>query len=196
MNAIPVITLILTIVGFVIVCYFTFKVKDEEAYNINTTNIEECLKKLNESMSDADTLVNTLDSFSENIKQDLDKRHDEILNLHTMINEKKLEILELFNLEFFNKEEPIKEEPKLIKDYQKNVTNDLEMVLASESSLLYQKADSFSKSEEIISLFNKGFPIAEIAKKLNIGFGEVKLIVDLKRKQAVLWLIKEVILLG
>lgn len=205
MDAIPVITLILTIVGFIIICYFTFKVRDETNTNIENTNIENHIKRLNQTISDADALVNLLDNFSKNIKQDLNTRYDEVLYLYTMVNDKKTEVLELIN-----KKEPRLDVSKqgqaaVLKEYLLDnkinktddyIQNNIEEFVASESNLVYQKLDNLSRNEEIITLFDKGFPMAEIAKKLNIGFGEVKLIVDLNRRQAVLWLIKEVILLG
>lgn len=159
-----VLILISVIVGIGLIVFsvvnFNPKNKDKESEAFET---DYTIKKLEASINDADNAIEELSKLSENIFEEISLKYQELLYLYSLIDEKHKE------LNYGNEKTDVSvvnntSTPNL------NVNNkDLMSVLNS----------SNPKHKEIRELNSRGLSVSEIAKKLNLGQGEVKLVLEL-----------------
>ncbi|PKM95738.1 MAG: hypothetical protein CVU84_02745 [Firmicutes bacterium HGW-Firmicutes-1] len=130
---------------------------NEDYYNEYGARIEELNHKIRE-----------MNEYGEFMKSELDKKHKELLFLYQMINEKSKDING--NSEVFNS---VKEEMRL------EVTNKEQF--QPQTTMLEQKTEQLktNHNQMILEFSEKGYSIKEIAQMLEIGQGEVKLVLDL-----------------
>jgi hypothetical protein len=134
------------------------KPEDELKSNINYINKEVTINEINNKILE-------LNDYSNFIKQELNEKHKELLFLYQMITEKEKSIKTLKDNKIINKQDIEIAKHTAIKDEQ-----DLQEEINNEIN---------SNAKKILDLFKKGNDITDIAKKLSIGKGEVKLILDL-----------------
>ncbi|HPU62914.1 MAG TPA: DUF6115 domain-containing protein [Mobilitalea sp.] len=144
---------------------------------INRT--EEYLSKLSNEK------IMAVSEYSDQILEKIDRNHEEVIFLYNMLT---------------NKEKELKETIKELNDAQRNAR---EVLLRSMEDVKPENGprninphintESFREdpidsqpaslnNEEILNLYSQGMSVLEISKKLGIGQGEVKLIVDLFSK--------------
>lgn len=173
-------------------------VKKEEA-------VEETKAALNQITNEK---IMAVDEFSDTVLEKINQNHSEVIFLYNMLNEKEKELKEVVaevnRTAKEKKEIADKSAPRISgKQKQKNAShanknaervqkgkerNAEEKKENAERAVLEKENISLSQSEkekeahsreEILSLHESGLSITDIAQKLKMGKGEVKLIVDL-----------------
>lgn len=126
-------------------------------------------------------------NYAEDTLSTIKKNHDEVMFLYNMLNEKEETLKNLVR-----DIEAEKQSIKIMKKESKEAKNEItkEELSYVEQKMLTTGADdedeiiweSGNKNEKILGLYTKGLNDVEIAKKLGIGIGEVRLVIDLFKK--------------
>ncbi len=180
MNGLMLVVLILVVIGITIMVFsfisLSIDKKNQPEIDMETINatkiFEPALNKIEGLMSQAkndsdktleeiDKTMDELNNTSKAIFAELEEKYQELLFLYSLIDEKKNEVANLYKNTDFK-----------IKDSQ----NEMPEVVIKEAKVFKNP-----RLKEIEELKNQGLSISEIAKKLNIGQGEVKLILELEK---------------
>ncbi|HAU87175.1 MAG TPA: hypothetical protein DCW90_17320 [Lachnospiraceae bacterium] len=154
--------------------------------------LEETTKALNRLTNEK---IMAVDEFSDSVLEKISQNHSEVIFLYNMLNEKERELKELVASvnQAANKSIAKNKKPQNAIEEQKQ-SHEEKRGPASKSSS--KKAESASKNreielteqekekeahtrEEILGLYEQGLSVTDIAKKLKMGKGEIKLIIDL-----------------
>ena len=151
------------IIGLLIAVFALFSkrssVEIKAADEVSYYNIESRIKAIDSSIDEADSAINELTGVSKNILSDIDNKYQELLYLYNLIDEKKKEL----------KKEVVEAGSTKTRAFrQPQVTDNTE-----------RAAFSNPKLTDILEMQKNGKNIAEIAKTLNMGQGEVSLILGL-----------------
>ena len=114
---------------------------------------DEAVKAVENSVREADNAAEELNKLADSVMGELDNKYQELLFLYNMIDEKKKELYNMPAVKNTKKAEPG----------------------------LRTRTINHPKQKEIIKLNSEGAPLPEIAKRLAMGQGEVKLILDLNK---------------
>lgn len=132
-----------------------------------------------------------LGEYSDTVMESANKTHNEIMFLYGMLNDKHTEMTEFVG----ELQEKMKEMEALqqntIRPIQLPKEKKVEPVSAIESlameeapeqeSVVEEKEEEKDLNSKILALHQKGMPNVKIAKELNIGLGEVQLVIGLYR---------------
>jgi chromosome segregation ATPase len=132
------------------------KNKREEDYEEYGARIEELNKKILE-----------LNEYYEFMKGEMDSKHKELLFLYQIINDKSKEIN---NLE-------VKAKAEYKDQVVCEVNNDTAEAVLEE--MIANQTEHKNSKKRIINLSEQGYSVKEIARMLDIGQGEVKLVLNL-----------------
>lgn len=160
------------------------KIKEEE---IEITKVhEELLEKkednLIKTINEADDAIEQLNDISKQIFLQQEEKYQELLYLYEIIEQKKKELTDISEASLKNKENMA---VKLDKEIEEQDILELKENIIEKKS--EKKSDKnineiISKYDEIFELSRQGLSIVEIARKLNMGQGEVGLILDFKKR--------------
>lgn len=161
------------------------------------TNLEEAVDStLDRTYRDLEKVSNekimAVSEYSESVLGEIQKNHKEVIFLYNMLNDKEEKLKETVI-----KAQKIKTEVKsLIKEAEKKVSiNESKEELDNKKQEAAYKNDLgkgpglkkatdvkvTNNNQEIIDLFEQGISKTDIAKKLGLGLGEVRLVLDLFR---------------
>lgn len=121
---------------------------------------EEALEK---AMDEADVMIQEMNRFSEHIINEIENKHRELLFLYQLIDEKHQQVREMYG-----QKETFK------KDSRKN--GDLMPQIDEKNMSPIEKNPRY---QEIRKMYEQGISISQIAKQMNIGQGEVQVILEL-----------------
>ena len=134
--------------------------------------------------------IMAIDEYSNTVLESMNKTHNEILFLYSMLNDKHTELTDLaaqlqqFSEQLKNTENEALENLSLAaKDVQKKVDasepiDENAAIRASfEGSQTLQDQDQINHNERILALHQQGLSNVEIARELGLGLGEVKLVI-------------------
>jgi len=165
------------VIGIIIIFYsITLNNDNKKADNsldVDFNNLDLFVKKKDDLVStieEADDAILQLNALSKNIFEKQEEKYQELLYLYEIIDEKKHTLLDSHE----NRGHEIRN----------NNSGDTSKLIQIET-LQNNKKKVLTKSiknEEIINLNEQGMSIIQIAKHLNIGQGEVSLVLELKRK--------------
>lgn len=129
-----------------------------------------------------------VNDFSSQVMEKISQNHEEVVFLYNMLNEKENEIKDTVNS--FDKIK--KQLNDITKDITKNETDKKKMNMAKNNNRsadrdnLSDKANLDVDSEhlnnhnqKILEMYSQGFSVIDIARTLELGQGEVKLVLDL-----------------
>ncbi len=178
---------IMLIVGVicVIISLLLPKEKTKEEIEI-TKSHEELLEKkednLIKTINEADDAIEQLNDISKQIFLQQEEKYQELLYLYEIIEQKKKELSDISEASLKNKENIA---VKLDKEIEEQDILELKENIIEKKS--EKKSDKnineiISKYDEIFELSRQGLSIVEIARKLNMGQGEVGLILDFKKR--------------
>lgn len=163
--------------------------------------IEEIKKKIEAIVSEIteDTLEKTEDKlnhisnekiiavsdFSNQVIEKIGQNHDEVIFLYNMLNEKETELKEVLKnidkaknqLKEIDTKEPAAKNSKSKKPQP--MQNDSKENKASVNTENLKQDFFNNNNQKILELYSQGFSIIDIAKTLELGQGEVKLVIDL-----------------
>ncbi len=185
MDVFQIVLFISIIIGifFIIISLFLFnsdKNNTSEYFEASNT-----FKALDVSISEIDKAMEELNDTSKYIFKEIEEKYQELLFLYSLIDEKKNEIADIYKTKYTDEkiEKPVVDNLKDI--YTKiNIEHRNSPNTAKESLLKIKQKNKIAESpyfNEIVAFSKEGFSVSEIAKKLNIGQGEVKLILNLER---------------
>lgn len=137
--------------------------------------------------------IMAISEYSDTVLEAMNKTHNEIMFLYSMLNDKHKELTKLSgDLQKLAKElsgtkddlaDQLVEEAEKIED---NQISDAELVekaveydAAKQAAYTKTKKDNVNHNKEILEMFKAGKNEVEIAKELGLGFGEVKLVIGL-----------------
>ena len=160
--------------GLALIAYALIVLKDRPDGK-NDFDMEKIMEAMDKSINDADSTATELAKFSQNVVTEMDDKYQQLLYLYSLIEEKSeklgnkssnnssanssridISIDESFDFQDKKQETTIKAvakglDPRLISD----------------------------KYRSVFELHDKGMSVAEIARSLSIGQGEVKLVLEL-----------------
>lgn len=158
MILVNVVLIILLCVGFVFIVIGVLKkeTKDKDEFFIEAG---QSIKLVKDAVKEADDAVEQLNSLTEDMLNEFDEKYQELIFLYQLIDDmKNLESNKDYNSDFYENNNDMKKDNK---KYNNTINN--------------------PKLKEIIKLHEEGKNISEISKSLNIGQGEVKLIMELNK---------------
>jgi DNA-binding NarL/FixJ family response regulator len=118
---------------------------------------------MDRSIENVDNTANELVKFSQEIVSEMDDKYQQLLYLYTLIDEKSDKLTKR-SIDYIIDE---KIDPNALTTAQKK-----EAVKRAEVMIN-------NRYKEVFDLYSEGFAVNDIAKTLNIGQGEVKLVLEL-----------------
>lgn len=214
------ITLIIVGIVFLLVSFLVqekLSPKDIESITNLSENelkiiVEKQLKKANDQVEDAITdvvedktettkraleketneKIMAIDEYSNTVLESMNKTHNEILFLYSMLNDKHTELTDLatqlqqFSEHMKNTENEVLENLALAAQDVRQKVNETKPIDENEAILASlgtdgQEADQdqINHNDRILMLHQQGFSDVEIARELGLGLGEVKLVIGL-----------------
>ena len=128
--------------------------------------LEQREDNLIKTINEADDAIEQLNDISKQIFLQQEEKYQELLYLYEIIEQKKKELTNI------SENEQLKENLNVNQTLLDNTKEDINK----------EAAESISKYDEIFKLNEQGYSITEIAKKLNMGQGEVNLVLELKKR--------------
>ena len=136
--------------------------------------------------------IMAIDEYSNTVLESMNKTHNEILFLYSMLNDKHTELTDLaaqlqqFSEQMKNTENEVLENLALAaQDVRQKVSetkpiDENEAILASLGTDGQEAdQDQINHNDRILMLHQQGFSDVEIARELGLGLGEVKLVIGL-----------------
>lgn len=121
--------------------------------------------------------------YSDQILEKINQNHTEVVFLYNMLNEKEEVIKKSFknnNIKTVKKSEPNNENVQRVKNKIESDEN-LRRVPDRKVEVTQDSIDQKIKNEQILELYSEGKSIVEIAKMLEIGQGEINLVIGLSK---------------
>ncbi len=165
---------ILVFIGLILIVSSIF-VDRKKFKDVDFKKISNFIDKQNDlikSIDDVDDAIEQLNGISKHIFKEQEDKYEELLYLYKFIDEKKQELSELYDKIILLKDTNTRNNINSNAFYSNNTQNK-----KPKKALTHNE-----KHLEIINLYNQGKTISEIAKTLNIGKGEVSLILELKNR--------------
>lgn len=130
-----------------------------------------------------------VNEFSEQILEKIKLNHEEVVFLYNMLGEKEEELKTLMrNADKQKKvieEASVRSETAKDTNVSKSKKNVSQVKVEQKQTLIPEDSEASSNSnQKILELYSQGFSIVDISKALEIGQGEVKLVVDLYKENA------------
>lgn len=136
--------------------------------------------------------IMAIDEYSNTVLESMNKTHNEILFLYSMLNDKHTELTDLatqlqqFSEHMKNTENEVLENLALAAQDVRQKVNETKPIDENEAILASlgtdgQDADQdqINHNDRILMLHQQGFSDVEIARELGLGLGEVKLVIGL-----------------
>lgn len=136
--------------------------------------------------------IMAIDEYSNTVLESMNKTHNEILFLYSMLNDKHTELTDLatqlqqFSEHMKNTENEVLENLALAAQDVRQKVNETKPIDENEAILALlgtdgQEADQdqINHNDRILMLHQQGFSDVEIARELGLGLGEVKLVIGL-----------------
>jgi len=168
-NSITILFFISVIIGIVLVIVsLILGAKKTESIQSDNDSTTEKQNELIKVIDDADDAIEQLNSISKSIFEEQEQKYQELLYLYQIIDNKKQELLN------------IKLPSTAFEDnLNKNIKNDSKANDIKNIKLNFTSNPIHSK---IVDLYNSGKSITQIAQQLNIGQGEVDLVLELNKR--------------
>lgn len=155
-----------------------FSKEEIEDFNkgiINGLNVarEDTLNMTEDELSKlSNEKIIAVSEFSDQVLEKINRNHEEVVFLYKMLNDKGKEIKETVK------------EASVVQKLSEEQKDDA-VAHPSFTSMEYDISDQavFNNNDEILALYSQGKSVVEISKLLDLGQGEVKLVIDLYHKK-------------
>ncbi|MCR5272179.1 MAG: hypothetical protein K6E13_04255 [Lachnospiraceae bacterium] len=170
-----------------------------------SVEIEEVILDSERSMEkESNEKIMAISDYSDTVLESMDKTHNEIMFLYSMLNDKHKELTDfagelkelqskLIRTRDYIENEKAEEEFVALMEKVPEMPAAKEIIIESvqngkedtddDTGKIADTKDAVNHNEEILSLYNQGKDEIEIAKELGLGFGEVKLVLELYREK-------------
>lgn len=133
--------------------------------------------------------VMAIDEYSNTVMDSMNKTHNEILFLYSMLNDKHTELTGLARQLGQFSEQVKSTESEVLSNLEEAVRNIESKGMESESDSASGtepevRGEESSHKELILSCYQDGMTAVEIARELGLGSGEVQLVIDLYKGEA------------
>ncbi len=155
---------IVLIIGIIIVLYSYFDLKKETKIEPIKKNDDEMFDILNLTIDEANKSNEDLNKLASDIFSELDSKYEELMVVYKLIEEKVEDVNIKEKVEINKITNTNKIDPSDIKD---DIVSNLQNTIKTNR-----------KKDEVLELYKQGFDYDDIAKKLNLGKREVRLIID------------------
>ncbi len=121
--------------------------------------------------------IMAISEYSDTVVENINKTHNEVMFLYSMLNDKHGELTELVSEASklaISEKTKVKVEPQLVEQSMEQIEEPAATIAVEES-----EADHTNHNETILDLYHQGNSYIEIARALGLGLGEVKLVIDL-----------------
>lgn len=150
--------------------------------------IENSVLKIERMMDkEANQKMMSISEYSDTVLDEINKTHTEIMFLYSMLNDKHTELSDMANhlskliLEAEkatdSKNDVIEGQSELV--FQQNEPDDQNPIREVEYKNEIVVEEERNQNQKILTFAQEGFTALEIAKKLNVGIGEVRFVLDL-----------------
>lgn len=149
---------------------------------------EEAVLKTEDRLSQiTNEKIIAVNDFSNQVIEKISQNHEEVVFLYNMLNEKETEIKETvrsfdkIKKQSFENVKPVPhaETRRTGTDSKKNVNG-----LTAESGNVDEISEQMNNhNQKILELYSQGFSIIDISRTLELGQGEVKLVIDLFKEK-------------
>ncbi|MDF2800487.1 MAG: hypothetical protein K0S61_390 [Anaerocolumna sp.] len=162
----------------------TGKIRDRVDEIITEVRESHIVKTDDELSQLSNEKIIAVNDFSEQVLEKISRNHEEVIFLYNMLNEKQEELKKLM-LDASKIKVKLEEPVKIVsskKEAKHNSANqDTYTKEAKNVTQINVQSDSLSDNhnQKILELYSQGFSIVDISKSLELGQGEVKLVVDL-----------------
>ena len=139
------------------------------------------LKKVEDSIKEADEAVEELNKLAGNVMAELEGKYKEVLFLYNLIDEKKQELYSQYGSKAAEKPksaESIRPMQSVVRPTQ-SVIKPTQSAIKPKPGTKQLKNIHHPMKNEILKLHEQRLPVADIAKTLSIGQGEVSLVLEL-----------------
>ncbi len=162
MSPIQIVLLVSVILGICLIIYSLIMFKREQS-GASIAAPENTARAIDISIEEMERTMEEFSSMASDAFIQMEQKYQELLFLYSLIDEKKKEVAALYS------EAPLESYTKgsLKNSQSNNKSQPEERVIVN------------PKLEEITRLMSSGQSVAEVAKSLNMGQGEVKLILEL-----------------
>ncbi|MBR1391983.1 MAG: hypothetical protein IJ567_11210 [Lachnospiraceae bacterium] len=116
-----------------------------------------------------------INEFSDTILESMNKTHNEIMFLYSMLNDKHAQLTDFASKLEQIKTQIIQEMNRLQEEAERAPVE----TASVEEHIPVEKGDGFNHNDEILALYRQGLRPVEIARELNLGTGEVQLVIEL-----------------
>ncbi len=159
MDLVVFIIILMASLGITLIVYALNSKKKTHEEAPSSFNLENTVKTIDNSLTEADKAAEELSDLSKNIFQEFEGKYQELLFLYNLIDEKKKEIMSSGE-----------------KTEHEAYESAVDLVVSDSTPRMKFKNP---KLKEIMELKKSGMSDENIAKSLNMGSGEVKLIMGL-----------------
>ena len=176
-----VIFFLLFLTGVVFIVYSVIKFKPAE----NTATVtEEMIEKLQTTITDADNAMEEISKLSQSIFDEMAEKYKELLYIYSLIEKKQNKTNTAENAREKNAAINIASIPNVPENIAPKLADPEKsykppQASAEFGSFMTAYNSVNPKHAEIKELALRGMPVAEIAKSLNLGQGEVRLVLEL-----------------
>ena len=168
------------IIGILVIIASLKISKDEHLFKApHYLEIEGTIRAMDKSIEEADEAVENLNKLSQSVFDELEKKYQEILFLYSLMDEKKKDITEIYS-----KPMPVAPQTTKSKEAVAEAPQNKESAPQEDSKPAMPLASAIKNPnlKQILKLRDEGMDVAEIAKTLDIGQGEVQLILGLGKR--------------
>lgn len=156
------------LIGIILIIVSLRMTAEKELKNTsNYLEIENTIRAIDTSIAEVDSATENLNKLSKSVFAEFEEKYQEILFIYSLIDEKKKEVAELYSQAPKQQAERSVESSTIPKEPKPRP------IMAKKSPQL----------EQILKLDEEGYGVADIAKKLDMGKGEVKLILELGKER-------------
>lgn len=168
---------------------------DVAAKNVVDETVEKTEVMLDKISSEK---IMAVSEYSDTVLKEINKNHDEVMFLYSMLNDKEKEIKNTVR-DIENVKKTVKDikeetqihveemeetvEPEIVEEIQEKTVLKREKKKEKKQKPLVEPRKN-NNNDKILDMYNKGFSNVDIAKKLGIGIGEVRLVIDLFKNRA------------
>ena len=165
------------------------QIKEQFETMIRETVQETVWKTEDELSKLSNEKIIAIDDFSKQIIDKIGQNHEEVIFLYNMLNEKETEIKNTVR-KLENIKEKLKTKTAASKATKENTVSDTSSLKAKtgldQSNQIVNRSPeemNENNNSKILELYKQGNSIVDISKNLEIGQGEVKLVIDLFQDQ-------------
>jgi len=153
----------LMVVGIICILYALIVFSKSRPPVVNEDYLERSiLSSIGDKTNEIDKTIDEFDKVSGEVLTQLDEKYNELLFLYSLIDDKKTEVAKQRDAE-----------PQIAKKLS-------EFAELSQTSTVGKRFKN-AKHDEVKKLIEQGISVADAAKELGIGQGEVKLILELEK---------------